>query len=201
MPSWQDEEGRLTLFAETFIFEYVKRGSVLGAWLASGGAPTAKHLAATWWRAMRNDPLVAEHLDAIRGEAFYKAGLSRERIVQELARVGMFDLRDALDDNGELRDPSEWPEGAGRAIESWERTTISKVDDNGNEILHEKRKIKAGGKIAALRLLSEIGGLTKSPDIPQPVNITLNFAGDAPVATKDPAITMTIEAPNAPSGR
>lgn len=71
----------------------------------------------------------------------------RERALLELRRIGTLDIRDAFDESGRLRPPSEWPDGLAASISSVESEEI--IDRKG-ELQGFSKKIKVWDKLKAL---------------------------------------------------
>lgn len=72
---------------------------------------------------------------------------SQERILMELRRIGLANVADIYDDNGNIKDPSLWPEELSAIVQSFETT----YDKDGDKIL----KVKFWSKEKALELLGK----------------------------------------------
>lgn len=104
-------------------------------------------------------PAVQHHLSsrrrAVRDEIRVEAGLDRQRIILELARIAFFDIRQIYDEGGALRPPHEWPDDVAAAVSSLE--TLEQIGPKG-EMLGLVRKIKQESKLAALdKLMRHLG--------------------------------------------
>lgn len=85
-----------------------------------------------------------------------RLNLSRERILEELAKVAYSDPRNLLTVDGGLKDTSQWDDntaGAVAGIESYDE----KARDTG-EVLGTVRKIKSWDKIRAIERICKIMG-------------------------------------------
>ena len=84
-----------------------------------------------------------------------KAGVTVERVLSELARVGFSDLRKAFDRNGRLLRPEEWDDDTAAAISSIEVVTRN-IGDGEVEHVH---KIKVWDKNSALEKIAKHLGM------------------------------------------
>jgi len=71
----------------------------------------------------------------------------RRRILNELAHIGLVDIRGIFNESGRMRPPGEWPEDIARAIAGVE------IEDDGST------KVKLTDKIKALELIGKEMGM------------------------------------------
>ena len=97
-------------------------------------------------------PEIASAVEAKRKELAGDLGITRERVLREMAKIAFSDLRDLYKEDGTLKHPHEWPEGAAGAVAGMEfettrvglpteegvvtRTTVAKVKiwDKGKQL-------------------------------------------------------------------
>ena len=65
-----------------------------------------------------------QYLHACSLRVAKKVDIEQESVLQEIARIALFDLMDLFDDQGKMLPVDQWPEGAGSAIQ-----TVSIGDD------------------------------------------------------------------------
>ena len=69
-------------------------------------------------------PEIASAVEAKRKELAGDLGITRERVLREMAKIAFSDLRDLYNEDGSLKHPHEWPEGAAGAVASMEFETV-----------------------------------------------------------------------------
>ncbi len=86
-----------------------------------------------------------------------EAGLSADRVLQELACIAFSDLRNCLTAGGNLLNPQDWDDNTAAAISSIEVVSNSRgvKDENGCEEIEYVHKIKTWDKNAALEKLGK----------------------------------------------
>ena len=95
------------------------------------------------------------------GKAF---NVTRERIAQELARIGFLDIRNIFDENGSLKSPENWSDDEAAAIAGLESEQLFEFDEDGNKNwTGYLKKVKLSDKRAALDSLSKLMGYNE-PD-------------------------------------
>lgn len=83
--------------------------------------------------------------------------VSQDRVIQEIARIGLSDMRKLFDDGGRLLQPHEWDEDTAASIASIEVDQRKEPGDDGEQ--YTVTKIKAWDKNAALEKLCKHLGL------------------------------------------
>ena len=102
-----------------------------------------------------------------------RTGITQERVLAELAKIGFSDIRKIFDDTGRLKLPGELDDETAGAIASIEVVTRS-LGEGEVEYIH---KIKASDKRAALVDIGKHLGMfapEKEPPPPQGINLTIN---------------------------
>ncbi len=83
--------------------------------------------------------------------------VTQDRVVQEIARLGLSDIRKLFDDAGRLRQPHEWDDDTAAAVASIEVDQRKEPGENGDR--YTVTKIKAWDKNSALEKLMKHLGL------------------------------------------
>lgn len=88
-------------------------------------------------------------------DRMYKCEVSAERVLKELMAIAFFDPGDMFDDDGNLRNIPDMPEGARRALAGVD--VVSRMEDGGVET--HTSKVRISSKIQALELLAKHLGM------------------------------------------
>lgn len=85
----------------------------------------------------------------------------RNRILNELACIALYDPRDILDAKGALKPPAEWPEAVARAVSSIEIDEIKEYDPDEHRqvVIGETKKVRLMDKIKALENIGKQFGM------------------------------------------
>lgn len=100
-------------------------------------------------------PDIAAAIDAAQRERSESTGITAERVLEELGRLGFADLRGAFDDRGNLRRPEDWPDALAAAVSSVEVVTRS-LGESEVEYVH---KLKLWDKNSALEKIAKHLGM------------------------------------------
>lgn len=136
---------------ERFAMEYLKDANGTQAAIRAGYSVRS---AATTGGLLLRDPDVQALIAQERAKLTARVGDDRERIIQELRHIAYFDPRELYDAQGKARPLHELPEHVARAVESVSVHTGRKGS---------RTTLRVHNKLAGLRLLGEIFGLTKAP--------------------------------------
>ena len=96
---------------------------------------------------------VKEEVDKAKAERSRRTGISQDRVIQELARMGFCKITDVADSNGKIKDNASEDDLA--CIESI-KVKRSKTD---NGAVSEEREIKIASKVKCLELLGKHLGM------------------------------------------
>lgn len=83
----------------------------------------------------------------------------KQRILNELKHIALLDIRQAFNENGSLKPPSEWPESIARALTSVETDQLFIGAGKDREQVGETKKVKFNDKVKALQLMGQEFGL------------------------------------------
>ena len=114
-------------------------------------------------------PHIKKHIEALQEVALDEMGATRYRVLQEISRLAFSDIRNVIDENGNVISPNDWDDDTAAAISSLEISSIG----NGDGELITTRKIKTWDKTRALEQLSRCLGIGKGdgPTVAVQINI------------------------------
>lgn len=131
---------------EAFAQALAKGKSQADAYAEAGYAPSEPHAS----RLARNGKVVARVAELAEKSAL-RAELDVARILKELSRVGLSDLRGLFKEDGSIKKPSEWDDDLAAAISSIE--VVSKGSGDGP--VEYVSKVKLWDKNAALEKIGK----------------------------------------------
>ncbi len=109
-------------------------------------------------RQLLTKPNVQEAIAKIQRELSEKLTITRERVINEIAKVAFFDIGEIFDEAGNLLHPDQIPENARQALASIETSNITEgKGDNATPVT--VRKIRFHDKLKALEQLGRHLGL------------------------------------------
>lgn len=125
-----------------------------------------------------------------------KAIITKERVIEEYVKIGLFDLRTLYDENDTLKSISQLSDEAGAAITGIDVDQIFETIDGKKIFVGNTVKIKLSSKISALdairdtmgwKAITKVASVTKDgEDVPaQPAIIKIYTSGPALLATED----------------
>lgn len=144
----------LTPKQRRFVSEYLVDQNGTQAAIRAGYQPIGAAVQAS--RLLTN-PKIAQQIDARLGKFEIRA----DRILQELARIGLADPRQLFDPDGQLRPIHDLSEDAARTIASVE--VLREKVTRGEEVTTEEtlHKVKTWDKTRALEILAKCKGMMK----------------------------------------
>jgi len=142
---------RRRLFAQEYLKDLNATAAALRAGYAAGSAKVSGHK-------LMHTPEVVALIEAAQAKLREKNDVTVERIVEELRRVGLSDLRQVFDEHGKLRSLADLPEEVAAMLASVKVVTrpVAGGDKGDVEYVHE---IKAWDKVRALELLGKYLGI------------------------------------------
>ncbi len=101
---------------------------------------------------------VQRAIEAKRKEVAGDLGITRERVLKEMAKLAFSDLRQLYNEDGSLKHPHEWPEGAAGAISGMELVEEFGDGPDGKKLIGYTKKLKLWDKGKQLEnLLKHLG--------------------------------------------
>jgi phage terminase small subunit len=132
---------------ERFVAEYLKELNQTEAYMRAFNTAhraTARSQASL----MMSRPNVQVAIEQARRRDVEIAGLDRVRILRELTAVALVDIRQAFNDDGTLKNPSEWDDATAAAVGSLEVTELT--DSMSGAVVGHLKKLKLWPKMDAL---------------------------------------------------
>lgn len=143
----------LTQKQENFCLEYIKSGNGSGAYRkaydASGMTDEAVNVEAS---RLLDNPKIILRLDDLRDKAEAKSLVTVGKILRELHTLATVDIRQAFDEQGNLKAIKDLPEDVARAIASIESFEEYSGRGDKRDPVGYTRKIRMVDKIRALEL-------------------------------------------------
>ena len=104
-----------------------------------------------------NKPQIAESIQAAMDLRAERTGITVDRVLVELARMGFADVRQIFTAGGQLKDIASLPPEVAASVQSVEVVTRpgAEVDENGNRTIEYVHKIKLADKRGPLELLGK----------------------------------------------
>lgn len=150
----------LTEKQEVFCQRYLIDFNATQAAKDSGYSPETAY--AIGWENLRK-PEIQARIKEIREEMSEGFNITRERIAQELARIGFFDIRNIFDKDGLLKSPENWSDDVAACIAGLESEQIFEWVDKEKVWTGYLKKVKVWEKVKALDALSKLMGYN-APD-------------------------------------
>lgn len=119
-------------------------------------------------------PEIVTALEAKRKELAAAVGVTRERVLQEMAKLAFSDLRALYNEDGTLKHPHEWPEGAAGSVAGMDFETVRVRHEDGSEVVErtEVAKVKLWDKGKQLENLLRHLGMDQ--DAPKPADAAID---------------------------
>ncbi|WP_370372544.1 terminase small subunit [Henriciella pelagia] len=146
---------KLTPKQERFCREYVIDHNGKQAAIRTGYAERSAEVQAS--RLLSNDK-VREFIAGLEEKATEKLEITKDRIMQEYARIGFSDPRKFLTAGGGIIDPRDWDDDTAAAVASFE--LVARHDDEkDSKTLEYVHKIKTWDKLKALDAMGKHLGM------------------------------------------
>lgn len=165
-----------------FVERYATHLNGTRAYKEAGYKADNDQVAASCSATLLRNPKVAAALKARQAGAIQATDLTPERIMRELARIGLLDVRKLHDENGDLRPVHTLGDDEAAAISSIESTTSRSLDaassenpDDAKTIERTLKKLKVHDKLSALTLAMRHHGM---------LNDTLKVSGSVETAVR-----------------
>lgn len=143
---------RITAKQERFVDEYLVDLNATQAAIRAGySKKTARQVGAE----NLTKPVIADLIAKRQHERGERTRITADRVLLELARLGVADLRSGFDERGNLKRPEEWSDDFAAAVSSVEVVTRS-IGDGQVEYVH---KLKMWDKNSALDKIAKHFGM------------------------------------------
>jgi len=152
----KDKQRKLTKKQKLFVAEYQKDWNATRAAIVVG---YKEHRASEIACRLVKKSQVQEAIEKAMAERLRKIGVHSERILTEVARVGLSDLRKLYNEDGSLKLPHEWSDEAAAAVAGVEvfEEFVGKGKDR--TLAGHTKKVRSFDKVRALELLSKHLGI------------------------------------------
>jgi len=152
----KDKQRKLTKKQKLFVAEYQKDWNATRAAIVVG---YKEHRASEIACRLVKKSQVQEAIEKAMAERLRKIGVHSERILTEVARVGLSDLRKLYNEDGSLKLPHEWSDEAAAAIAGVEVLEEFIGKGKARTLVGHTKKVRVFDKVRALELLSKNLGI------------------------------------------
>lgn len=158
---------RQRLFVEEYLVDRNATAAAIRAGYSRNRADSAGHR-------LKNLPRVREAIAAAQAERLRQVGLSRERVLEELARIAFADIRDFLtwDADGVRLRPMD-------ALTAEQAACVAEIVESGGKT-GKGLRVKLHGKLAALAALARLLGTEERREDARPKQIIVMTAVPEP---------------------
>ena len=169
---------------EKFALEYSRHGKGERAVIAAGyNVKTwAEHSNSANVKAsnLLKDDKIRQRIQWLQENRARKADFTELKLLKELKRIALFDIRKLYTETGELKPVTEWDSDTAAAVNAVEVEKLFGVNDEGRKAhIGYTVKVKTSDKIAAIDKLMKYFGMLETPTDPASVtnieNQQVNF--------------------------
>lgn len=164
--AFDDDKKKLTEKQELFCQAYMVDFNATKAAKEAGYSEDTAY--AIGWENLRK-PEIQARIAQLRAEMGKNFNITRERIAQELAKIGFGNLRAIFDDRGNLKPVEEWDDDTAALVSSIETDELWAGAKGEREQIGVTRKVKQWDKVRALEQLAKLMGYN-APDKIAPVD-------------------------------
>lgn len=136
---------RETKFCHEYVVDFMGSKAARRAGYSGGSGNAARQYA---WK-LRQNPEIQALIEDLTADHLEQLGITKERVLREMAAIAFSDVREMLTFDGKVSDPDEWSDETAAAVASYER--VSK----------NSRKIKLWNKTAALEQIAKHLGIVR----------------------------------------
>jgi phage terminase small subunit len=105
-----------------------------------------------------------------------RTGITQDRVLTELAKIGFSDIRKVLTPDGNVQSPHDWDDDTAGAISSFE--VVASRTPDGSEVTESVHKFKVWDKLSALEKIGKHLGMFKVDVARTDTNIEISPAKD-----------------------
>jgi phage terminase small subunit len=154
-----DTKGKLSNKQAQFVTEYQRDMNATQAAIRAGySAKNADKLGPRLVGKSR----VAEAIEKAMKARLQRVGVYAERVLTELARVGLSDIRNLYDEDGKLKHPKDWDENTAAAVAGVEVTEEFEGKGKDKKYIGTTKKVRVFDKVRALESLGKHLGIFPS---------------------------------------
>jgi phage terminase small subunit len=145
---------RLTPKQARFVQEYIVDLNATQAAIRAGYSEDTAH---SIGHENLSKPEISTAVQAAMDMRAERTGITVDRVLVELAKLGFADIRQIFTEGGQLRDIASLPDDVAASVQSIEVVTRpgAEVDENGNRTIEYVHKIKLADKKGPLELLGK----------------------------------------------
>jgi phage terminase small subunit len=143
---------KLTQKERAFVIEYQKDFSGTDAVLRAKYHPKDRQIASQIAWTLLHRPLVAEALERDVSERLKRLGDRADATIEELLKIGHFDIRKLFNTDGSLKPPVEWDDATAAAVAGLQVVELEGRGE-GQAKIGQVKKLKMLDKTKALELL------------------------------------------------
>jgi phage terminase small subunit len=103
-------------------------------------------------------PEIQKFINSLQADSLKAAKITRDRVVNEFAKIAFADVRKVFDSDGRLKPVKELDKDTAAAISSIEVDELWTLGEDGKKPIGNTKKIKLSSKQAALDSLARLGG-------------------------------------------
>ena len=147
----------LTAKQQRFVEAYVANPNGAQAAIRAGySARTARVIASENLR----KPEIADAIDKATETRQARENIRIEKVREQLARIAYADITGVFDEDGQIRDPSQWPDELKRVVK-YSKSERVRRNRNGDETARvvTRLKVEIQGQLRAMDLLAESLGM------------------------------------------
>lgn len=188
----------LTKMEELFVVEYLVDLNATAAWIRAGGDP--KNADKIGPKKAKSG-LVSVAIARAMAERSKRVGVNADRVVLELAKIGLGDPRVLFNPDGSLRAPTDYNADDAAMIEGIKTRRIVEADSEGNMKPVEIQEVKLASKIGALTALGRHLGifndkmeLSVNAPLAQALDAAFKRTGARPILGSDGENATFVEA-------
>lgn len=169
---------------EKFALEYSRHGKGERAVVAAGynvktWAEKSTSASVTANRLLKDDK-VCQRIQWLQENRARKADFTELKLLRELKRIALFDIRKIYTETGELKPVTEWDSDTAAAVNAVEVEKLFGTNDKGHKAhIGYTVKVKTADKIAAIDKLMKYFGMLETPTDPASItnieNQQVNF--------------------------
>ena len=153
----KNKQRKFTEKQKRFVAEYQKDSNGAQAAIRAGFSPrTAREIA---YQLLHKTSHVMEAIQREEDERLRQIGVTREKALTELARIGLSDIRKLYDEDGRLKHPKDWDPDTAAAVAGVEVTEEFEGTRKDRELVGTTKKVRVFDKVRALELLSKHLGI------------------------------------------